>query len=141
FEEQGAAAGEQVQHPRARHVGGQPVEQGLAHPVRRRAQAGAVGEAEATAAPVAGDDAQLAGAAVGSGRCAAAGRAHQCGTPEGYRAWAVGGGSSLWDTLGPTVTTTKASGSRWRFMAAFTCSALSACTSATKRSRWSRGRS
>ena len=135
FEKQRAAAGERVEDPGARHIGGNPVEQGFAHPVRGRAQAGAVGEAETTAAPVTGDDAQLARAAMCLGRGGVR-SAHQCGTPAGC-GWAepVGGGSSLCGTVGPTVTTTKRSGSRWRFMAALTCSALSPCTSSTKRSR------
>ncbi|MNG14532.1 hypothetical protein D3C84_982920 [compost metagenome] len=64
FEKQRAAAGERVKHLGPGHVGREPVEQGFAHAVWRRAQARGVREAQATAAPLAADDAQLVHAVV-----------------------------------------------------------------------------
>ncbi|MNH29551.1 hypothetical protein D3C79_897890 [compost metagenome] len=59
FEKQRAAAGERIEHLGARDVGGEPVEQGFPHPVRRRAQARSVREAQLATAPFAANDAQL----------------------------------------------------------------------------------
>lgn len=67
LEEQRAAAGEGIEHPCAFDIGCQPVEQGLADPVRGRSQAGPVGKDETPAAPFATDDPQLSLAAVAAG--------------------------------------------------------------------------
>ena len=58
FEPQRAAAGEEVEAAAARHLGHQPVEQGLPDPVRRRPDAALSRKADAPAAPLAADDAQ-----------------------------------------------------------------------------------
>ncbi|MNE42558.1 hypothetical protein D3C80_1366880 [compost metagenome] len=68
FEVQRAATGVGVEHFCPFDVRGEPVEQGLADPVRGRPQARRVREAEAPAAPFAGNDAQLALAVVRLGR-------------------------------------------------------------------------
>ncbi len=130
-----AAAGERVEHPRARKVGRQPVEQGFADPVRRRPQAFGIGEAEAARAPFAADDAQLALAAMGAGANGWIG--HQCsGTPLGCSiGFSLGGGSGCCSTLGPAVTMTKASSCRCLFIAFLTCSTVSAWISPMKSSR------
>ena len=130
----GAAAGDAVEHAGAVDIGHQPVEYRLAHPVRGRAQARALGEGEAPRAPLPGDDAQLAAAAVlGCG----AGLAHQCsGGPAGRSAGlAVGGGSGCCATVGPAVTITSLFTSRCLAMAALTCSTPRAWVSAMKSSR------
>ena len=59
------AAGEQVEAAGAFDMHAQPVEQGFAHPVRGGPQARLFGKAEAPAAPLPGDDAQLALAGLG----------------------------------------------------------------------------
>src|SRR3989344_5296570 len=133
-----APAGEQAEHLGTLNIGRQPVEQRLAHAVRRRPQAGGHGEVELARAPLPADDPQPAIAAVGGvGFWRLGSLAHQCsGTPVGCSAGlSVGGGSSFCAPLGPAVTITRASGLRCLAMAALTCSTLSASTSRIKSSR------
>src|SRR5699024_9196028 len=58
FQTQRAGAGEQIQTAGARDARRQPVKQGFADAIRRRAQLGARADVDATAAPLATDDAQ-----------------------------------------------------------------------------------
>ena len=60
LQEQRTAASERVQHLGPANVRREPVEQGFAHAVWRRAQAHDVGEAQLAAAPFTANDAQLA---------------------------------------------------------------------------------
>ena len=60
FKAEDAAAGEQIEAGEAAKILSQPVEQGFAHPVRRRPQAGRIGYLYQAAAPFAASDADAA---------------------------------------------------------------------------------
>ncbi|MNR28631.1 hypothetical protein D3C85_1459620 [compost metagenome] len=59
LEKQRAATGKWIKYLGAGDIRREPVEQGLTHPVRGRAQAWSIGEAQLSAAPFTTDDAQL----------------------------------------------------------------------------------
>ena len=86
FQAKRAAAGEQVEHPRARQHRRQPVEQGFAHAIGGRPQARRIGHGQARATPAAADDADLAGM---SRAGISAGLAHRVSTEGGANMRAI----------------------------------------------------
>src|SRR5690554_868776 len=131
LQRQCSAAGEQVQAAGAFHAEAQPVEQGLTDPVRGRPQARLLDEGETAAAPLAGDDAQLAGTGLaglhGADSVVVAGtrNASSSGCTSSSSCSSACGTARA---AGPTVTTSRRSGSKCRAKAWRMSSVVSACT-------------
>src|SRR5690606_12039665 len=117
FESQGAATREGIEYPPARQVLAEPVEEGLAHPVGRRAQSGPLGDLDRRSPPNAADDAD---------------RAHWPGLPGGLAVSAAAPGA-------PTTTVANRSGSIRRRNASRTCSSVTDSTRSIQSSSQSSG--
>src|SRR5690606_31284966 len=126
FQRQCAAAGEQVEAAAAFDVHAQPVEQGFTHPVGGGAQARLFGETETSAAPLSSNDAQLTFAGLGLFHSSGSG---VLGVSVSGSAASGFPGAVSWMTMaGPTVITSRCSGSKCRAKAARMSSVVSACT-------------